>query len=286
MNQKIICFLLFLTVFIRPLSVLSQPPDDMPPAEAVLVSEVNSIQPGKSFWIGFKLVLQDGWHTYWQNPGDSGLPASIEWELPENLKAGDIEWPYPEKILIPPFVTFGYEGEVLLLVQMTSSNLLAPGSEQLIRARAGWLSCKEICVPGKAELSLRLPVLDSEPILNQTEQANFQNARKRLPQSAPFEVNVYQNRKKLVLRMTEIGPLDFSEAEFFPSEQGFFDYSKPKKIKKIEDGIEIELHILPVLSKPIRQLKGVLVSSGKAYSINSPIKQKTNIFQWLKGDRK
>src|SRR5206468_8787492 len=86
--------------------------------EAELVSEVASIQPGQPFWVALRLKMEEHWHTYWQNPGDSGLASKITWNLPEGFSADPIKWPYPERIEAQPLVSFGYSGEVFLLVKI------------------------------------------------------------------------------------------------------------------------------------------------------------------------
>ena len=84
-----------------------------------LVSEQDAVVPGGTFWVGLDLILDDGWHVYWQNPGDSGLSPKIKWHLPSGIKAGDIHWPYPQRLNMGPLTSFGYEHEVLLLVPIS-----------------------------------------------------------------------------------------------------------------------------------------------------------------------
>ena len=102
--------------------------------------------------------MQKGWHTYWQNPGDSGLPTTLEWKLPAGVSAGPIEWPAPHALPAGPLVNYGYDGEVLHLVQLTPQRALATGAPAVLRARADWLVCKEVCIPEGADLELALPV--------------------------------------------------------------------------------------------------------------------------------
>ncbi len=98
------------------------------------------------------------WHTYWQVPGDSGLPTRIEWQLPAGFTAGPIDWPYPHRLPAGPLVNFGYEGETLLLTRVQVPANLATGKTVTLTAKAEWLECKDVCIPGSADLSLTLPV--------------------------------------------------------------------------------------------------------------------------------
>src|SRR5258707_14977487 len=91
-----------------------------PHVEAELVPENTALTPGRPLTVALRLAMQRGWHTYWQNPGDSGLPTTIEWKLPAGLSAGPIQWPVPRVLPVGPLVNYGYEGEVLLLVDIAA----------------------------------------------------------------------------------------------------------------------------------------------------------------------
>src|SRR6187455_602013 len=129
--------------------------------EARLVTERASAQPGKPIIVGLQLRMAPHWHTYWKNPGDSGLPTKIQWELPAGWKAGAIQWPYPKPLPIGPLTNYGYEDEVVLLSELTPPADAAPGTVA-IKAKAEWLVCKDICIPEKGELDIALPVAPAE----------------------------------------------------------------------------------------------------------------------------
>ena len=74
-----------------------------PHVKVALVSEQQAIVPGREFLLGIRFVLEEGWHTYWVNPGDAGEPPRITWELPAGFQAGSIQWPYPTRLPTPPF---------------------------------------------------------------------------------------------------------------------------------------------------------------------------------------
>jgi len=126
---------------------------------AELVAERSAVQPGRSVLIGLRLQHAPHWHTYWRNPGDSGLPTTLRWTLPEGSDAGDIQWPAPKRLPIGPLVNYGYEGELLLPLRYTAPANARPGDTLTLRAQANWLVCKDICIPENATLQLRLPVL-------------------------------------------------------------------------------------------------------------------------------
>ena len=105
----------------------------------LLAHAPDGIGPGKTVWLGLQLSHQPQWHTYWKNPGDSGLPTTLQWTLPAGLMAGDIAWPLPHKIPIGNLANYGYEGTVLLPVPLTlgadfKPPALAPFSEKPVCA--------------------------------------------------------------------------------------------------------------------------------------------------------
>jgi len=63
----------------------------------LLAHAPQGVQAGQTFWLGLKIEHAPHWHTYWQNPGDSGLPTQLNWQLPAGLQAGEIAWPLPKK---------------------------------------------------------------------------------------------------------------------------------------------------------------------------------------------
>ena len=122
--------------------------------QAAIVAEDLRASAGGTSWVGVRLTMAPGWHTYWKNPGDSGMATRIRWTLPPTVTAGDIHWPAPERIVLPPLVSFGYEKETLLLVPLP----IAPGAPRSVNlsARVDWLECSDVCVPGRADVQLRL----------------------------------------------------------------------------------------------------------------------------------
>ena len=84
----------------------------------LLAHAPQGVAPGAAVWIGLHLQHKSGWHTYWKNPGDSGLPTLLEWSLPAGLAAGDILWPTPQRLLVGPLVNYGFEGDLLLPVRL------------------------------------------------------------------------------------------------------------------------------------------------------------------------
>src|SRR4051812_4403359 len=151
--------------------------------EAELVADKASAQPGKPLLVGLKLRMTPEWHTYWKNPGDSGLPTRIKWTLPEGWKAGELHWPFPQTLPVGPLMNYGYEDEVVLLAELTPPADAKAGNAS-IRANAEWLVCKDVCIPEKGELDCSLPVATTPPADNPRWQAHIERAKNMWPVQA------------------------------------------------------------------------------------------------------
>ena len=114
------------------------------------------IQAGRPLWLGLRIEHQPHWHTYWKNPGDSGLPTSLSWTLPAGFSAGEIEWPTPRPLPVGPLMNFGYEGTLLLPVQVKVPSGFA-SSKLPVQLEAQWLVCKEVCIPEGGQFVLDIP---------------------------------------------------------------------------------------------------------------------------------
>ncbi len=137
------------------------------------------ITPGKPVWLGLQIEHQPHWHTYWKNPGDSGLPTTLAWQLPVGVTAGEIAWPTPKKLPVGPLMNYGYEGRLLLPVPVSVGQAFA-GNTLDIKLTAQWLVCKDVCIPQQGEFALSLPVQASTAMHS----AAFDAARAALPQPA------------------------------------------------------------------------------------------------------
>ena len=130
----------------------------------LLAHAPDGADPGKTVWLGLQLTHQPDWHTYWKNPGDSGLPITVQWTLPAGITAGDIAWPLPKKIPIGNLANYGFDGTVLLPVPLTISQDFKPGltnNEIEVKLKANWLVCRKECIPEEGEFALKVPVKGS-----------------------------------------------------------------------------------------------------------------------------
>ena len=131
-----------------------------PQVRAELVAHApDGVQTGKTFWLGLQLQHAREWHTYWRNPGDSGLPTQLEFTLPPGLEVGPVIWPLPQKLSAGTLTNYGFDGDALLAVAVkVTPAYRAPMHGQLpVQLHANWLVCRLECIPQEADLALQLP---------------------------------------------------------------------------------------------------------------------------------
>ncbi len=233
--------------------------DSFEPVQATLVAEDESIQAGHPFWVGVELKMSDGWDTYWQNPGDVGLPTQINWQLPQGFTAGPIQWPYPKKFTADDVVGFGYTGSVILLTKITPPKQLANEPINL-KADVTWLACKDSCQPGNATLSLTLPVADGAPTKNGARASEFDRAKAALPKG----VNAKVRAKNDTITVNVDSPnKKFDSVLFIPEKSAFIDHSAPQEMTMSKGGIELSMKRLDQSGVLPSGLKGVMLFSHK-----------------------
>jgi thiol:disulfide interchange protein DsbD len=169
-------------------------------------------------------------------------------------------------------VDFGYEDEVTLLVPMHADAKLALQGPAQLAAEVRVLVCREICIPGKAQLSLTLPVKSQAPVPDARTSDLFTAARKSLPQPAPrnWRLSVADENNSFVLS-ANVGH-QIAQAIFFPLAESQIDNAAPQKLAPTAVGFRLTLRKSAQLLKPIERLKGVLViSADRAYLIDAPL---------------
>jgi thiol:disulfide interchange protein DsbD len=236
------------------------------PVSARLVAEAAGIAPGATLWVDLHLDIAPGWHTYWRNPGDAGLPTEIAWTMPAGFTAGDIAWPVPERFVVGTLGNYGYRDAVDLLVPITASQDVEPGNVAPFEAHASWLVCSEICIPGEAKLPLSLPVGLIPAMPDPAEVALFAAARSHLPKPAGFETRFAVTAQEIRLSLPDqaLAGLDQPSAAFFPYNENVVDAAAEPKLDHGNSGFELVLTRAtgPAATLPTA-LDGVLVVSGR-----------------------
>jgi thiol:disulfide interchange protein/DsbC/DsbD-like thiol-disulfide interchange protein len=235
---------LFLTIILWLTAVTSafattSLPIDTGKVEASLLSSHYTVAPGETFQIALKTELDDHWHTYWRNPGDSGEPVQISWTVPGTVTAGEIVWPLPAPIPTGPIINYGFEGAPLFPVDFTVAADAAIGSVIEVEAAVYYLVCKDICIPENGTLRLILQVA-AESELNDRNAAAIAEAINMAPRALAIPAAMQANGEALSLQFADLPAGDFSNAYFFPYDNTLLVHSDPQKVSQGEGGIQID----------------------------------------------
>jgi thiol:disulfide interchange protein DsbD len=213
-----------------------------------LVSDTDAIEPGVPFRVALRIRLSPGWHTYWKNPGDAGVPPDLTFD---NAKASAIDWPTPRRIAEGTVMTYAYTQAVLLPVTATAQ----PG---VLRAHAQWLVCKDICVPEEGDFSLDLPA--GKPALS-PEAPLFAAHDQARPRPSPFLVTIAPDGT-LFVQAPALSQADLADAAFIPVTPGQVQDDAAQLLSVRRDGFTLALKLAREFS-PAKGLSGLLLIRDK-----------------------
>jgi thiol:disulfide interchange protein DsbD len=233
---------------------------------AELVAERSAVQPGQSLQIGLRLLHIPLWHTYWRNPGDSGLPTTLDWQLPAGSRVGEIEWPAPKRLPIGPLVNYGFEGDLLLPLRFTAPADARPGSDLRLRAQAQWLVCHDVCIPESATLELRLPVVAADTTPGATAWTpRFESAAAARAQPLKgWTTELQRHGRELLLTLESEAPRPAGTAlpavEVFPFTEQLIEPAR-HELYATPRGYALRLRLMAEATPPA-SLQGVVVAQG------------------------
>ena len=208
-----------------------------PRATVSLVSEYAAVSPGQTLRIGLRQRLAPHWHTYWKNPGDAGSPPSISFDPAPGVTVGDIAWPGPDRFIIGPVASYGYENEIVFPMTLTVPQDARPGSELALGAKADWVVCEKECIPEEGSFRLVLPVEANARPASDEIRAAFRTADARQPQASPWKASVSAGETTLQLRVEGegISAASVQSALYFPDSWGIVDHVADQALK-VEQG--------------------------------------------------
>jgi len=242
---------------------LAAPPLASDLVKPALYAESASVAAGKTLWVDVHVTVAPGWHIYWKNPGDSGLPTEIAWTLPAGFAAGEIDWPVPERFVVGGIANFGHAGSADLLVPITPPATLDASSPAYLDATVKYLVCSEICIPGEGKVALDLPVGSGAP--DPAQAARFAAARQNLPVAAPFAArfNAEAHDLRLTVPAAALTGITKPAVEFFPDADNALDASAAPKVTAQNGGLALVMakSTSPAAAVP-KTLDGVLVLRG------------------------
>lgn len=226
--------------------------------------------------VALKFKIEDGWHIYWRNPGDSGLPTEINWEEGK-FTTTDIQWPIPEKIPFTGLANYGFEDEVVLFTAIRLERNLIDNLE--VNANISWLVCKEACLPGDQDISFELPM--GREISN----PEYNKLQQKYKAEMPFSTDIIRATGKITEDELVITIDDENlpkDVQFFPYEPGFIVNGPEQEVEKLGNKTIIKIEMDTYRYENPKSLKGLLISNEgidlskqvekyKAIVINFPI---------------
>ncbi|WP_030538777.1 protein-disulfide reductase DsbD [Sphingobium sp. DC-2] len=211
----------------------------VPHIRAALVAETAAPAPGRTAMIAFSMKPDDGWHGYWENPGDAGVGMSVKWTLPKGVSIGALRYPVPETLLISGLMNHVYEGPYAVLAPLTVAADVPVGTALPIRGKAEWLVCTDkVCVPESAELALNLTAGDGAATAEDA--SRFDAWRARLPRPLGSEARYAISGGRFRLSVPFPAEAAASDIHLFPLTEGAVRYAAEQKVRRDGDRLLLE----------------------------------------------
>jgi thiol:disulfide interchange protein len=221
-------------------------------ARISLIKDHSDFVPGTSINIGLKVSMDKGWHTYWRNPGDSGGPIEIDWNLPKGFSISDIKWPLPEKIEYPPLMTYGYEDFVIYPMVLS---IPADYSDDYFEMNADILICADVCIPESGKISSNLLDIESDSLI-------YEWLESVPSKSLPITTSLNDNNLEIKFTFER----EIKEIYFFPDENNSIDYSSKQNFYKKDDGYFLSIKLF---NDEFQNVSGVLDIDGTGYNVSN-----------------
>ncbi len=262
-------------------ALLRAEPSRIPHGTVELVPAVSSISPGAAFQVGLLFRLEPGWHIYWKNPGDSGQPPHLKWELPAGLTAGEIEWPSPKRLPVGPLLDYGYEGAVLLPITIEASPEVPAKSTQSLNANLRVLVCRETCMPGKAALTLTLPVRKGVPPAVVENASLFAQANASKPKALPSDWKISAQETTPAILLSITGAPQEAKVSFIPAHPNQIENAAPQAVSRDSRSLDLTLKRPANASGNPSSLEGLLLTEGAgepaAYTISAQLSRAPDV---------
>ena len=234
-----------------------------------------AISPGETFEIAVVFSMEEGWHTYWQNPGEAGMPTSFEWQLPDNFKLTRQREPTPKRHVDEGITTFIHQEEAIYMFNIQAPDEVADTNS--FSVVMDWLECKDLCQPGASTQHFDLVRGKSSTSIKAEWTGLIERAERHFPQPAAGSIGrlIHSGHHIELVQKRYPWSKKLLEADFFPSDEMIYDSGKPVQIKRglFRDTIIIPLSIDSNITPEV--LSGVLVqstsSSGGPITTNSTI---------------
>jgi thiol:disulfide interchange protein DsbD len=227
---------------------------------AELTSLSPQIAPGGAQTIGLVLTIEEHWHVYWINAGDSGEPPAIKWTLPTGFTAGPLQFPPPQRLPLGPLMDYGYEDQVAFPITLTAPANAKPGKVHL-DAHVTWLVCAQVCLPGKAHLGMDMNVvrgpLKPAPVVGALGEA-MNSIPKPLPDT--MSASAIGDAKRIALTL-HTGEHE-QDAEFYPFDPEIIENAAEQEVQSLPDGIRVTMQRASDSTALPKTLRGLVELGG------------------------
>ena len=205
-----------------------------------LVSESATLAPGETAWLGLVLRHDAHWHSYWTNPGDSGLPTRLSWTLPPGFTVDQIAWPAPTRFEVGGLYNFGYADEQLLPIAVHVPATAVPGETVALSVEVKWLVCREECIPGKATLDIELPIAKDDASGRGMHHDLFTAARDATPIATPWTGSARLAGERIAIEIDGAGLPSTEGLDVFAVERRILD-NAPASLRRDGDKLLIDV---------------------------------------------
>lgn len=230
----------------------------------LVVHAPQGLASGQPAWLGLRLRHAAHWHSYWKNPGDSGMATTLRWALPSDVSAGEIEWPTPKRLAVGPLINYGYEGDVLLPVALAlPANFRAAALD--VKLHAQWLVCKDQCIPQSGDFALSIASHAGVPA-NLAHAAAFASARAALPRvSAGVAAQARIEGQALLFEASSL-PASWPgrAVEFFAEVGGVIEHAAPLEQRWEGARLLMRVPLSAQRSESPNPMRAVLAARGDA----------------------
>ena len=260
-----------ITASLLPLSVMraqSAPKQDLTPnSDLTLIAESNALRQGGTTTVALRITMEPGWHTYWTNPGDAGLPLAAQWKLPAGVTVSRLQFPAPHVLPQPPLMSYGYEREVLVLADVAVSSTIPIGTALTLAADVDFLVCADVCLPasGHVEWATRVataPTLTAfAPVIAATRAHLASDA-------AAWSVTAWRDGSRIVVRAlpptTIASRATLPRPYLIPDSTGVLSHAAVQRTAWAGDTLILSLTSDPLTHDSLLSFGGVLLNDVNA----------------------
>jgi DsbC/DsbD-like thiol-disulfide interchange protein/cytochrome c biogenesis protein CcdA len=243
---------LLMALIATPLA--ASPVSQQPNTRVELVAESANPAPGQPLRIGIAMTARPGWHTYWKNPGDSGMETRAVWNTPGGSSVSAFRYPVPTTYVVEGLMNHVYEGEAILLADVAVP-ADARGTFPL-QVKLDWLVCDDkICVPESAELTLPLQIGDGRAHPAAARRLDAAEAALPRPLAEPVQFSKADGQFRIAVPVADVAGV--RAAHFFPLDDDATALAAPQRVSFAGDLLIIETEASSVPGVPER-IEGVL----------------------------